>query len=212
MINDSLSTQPTISNKITTDLPVNILSAINKDLKTEAEEDSEEYAKAELGKDSNTNSNKEVDKELVNELNITSNKEVDKDPKTNISKYSIINQIKSWGDEWSYIDDKIQNYKEHIKNLNNKKKELTDTIIHKMKVNGISCIDINDGFLQCVEKPTPSGFKKEKVKESVNKCINNMNKADEITEYIFNNKEIVTKNELKKIRKKKVKKTMKKQN
>ena len=121
----------------------------------------------------------------------------------------MIDQIKKWGDEWSYIDDQIQNYKEHIKNLNNKKKELTDTIIHKMKVNGISGIDINDGFLQHIEKPTPAGLKKEKVKESVNKCINNMNKADEITEYIFNNKEMITKNELKKIRKKKPKKIRK---
>ena len=123
-----------------------------------------------------------------------------------LSNINIINEIKSLGDEWSYINDKIQDYRDNIKNLNNKKKELTDTIIHKMKINNINCIDINDGFLQRIEKPIPNGLKKEKVKESVNKCINNMHKAAEITEYIFNNKEITTKNELKKIRKRRLRK------
>lgn len=191
---------------INSDMPSNIISAINKDLQINATIDTLPNA------DTPANIETPPNADTPQNVDTTTNAETQKTEVSQTggdSKNDIIKQIKSWGDEWSHIDEKIQEYKEHIKNLNNKKKELSDTIIYKMKTNGISCIDINDGFLQYIEKPTPSGFKKEKVKESVNKCINNMNKADEITEYIFNNKEIVTKNELKKIKKKKIKKIKK---
>ena len=173
-----------------------------------------------------TNVTTDTSNNITNPTNITTNTSTnittntstniisipDIDTNMNVSKDTIISQIKKYGDEWAHIDDKIKDYKDYIKNLNNKKKELTDTIIHKMKVHGISCIDINDGFLQCIEKPTPTGLKKDRVKESVNKCINNMNKATEITECIFNNKEVTTKHELKKIRKRKIRKTRKSEN
>jgi len=201
---ESVQIESQQSTEITRDIPDNILSAINNDIQINATIDTT------TNNIKQTNpSNIEHSQKIETEDKQTTQAEQAEQAGGSI-KDGIIKQIKSWGDEWSHIDEKIQEYKEHIKNLNNKKKELSDTIIYKMKTNGISCIDINDGFLQYIEKPKPSGFKKEKVKESVNKCINNMNKADEITEYIFNNKEMVTIDELKKIKKKKIKKKIKK--
>ena len=109
--------------------------------------------------------------------------------------------IKNMGDHWSQINDEITFHRDEIKNLNNKKKELTDTILDKMNKNNIKCIDINDGFLQSITKPTPVGLKKESIQKSINVCINDSTKSKEITEYIFNNKEIIKTPDLKKIKK-----------
>lgn len=119
---------------------------------------------------------------------------------------TILEQIKKLGDEWSFIDEKIKERREDIKNLNNKKKELTDSIIGKMRTNNIKCIDVNDGFLECINKPTPIGLKKDKVQDSINKYVNNIHKASEITNFIFDNKEVVNKDELKKIKKRRPRK------
>ena len=53
--------------------------------------------------------------------------------------------------------------------------------------------------LKSIIKPT--SLKKENIKDIINKCINNINKSDEITEFIFNNKIFVKVNDLKKIKK-----------
>ena len=126
--------------------------------------------------------------------------------KVSNSEVSILEQIKKLGDEWSYIDEKIKDCREDIKNLNNKKKELTDSIINKMRTNNIKCIDVNDGFLECVNKPTPVGLKKDKVQDVINKYVNNINKASEITNNIFDNKDVINKDDLKKIKKRRPKK------
>ena len=129
-----------------------------------------------------------------------------KDNEIKPQQLNILEQIKKLGDEWSYIDEKIKERREDIKNLNNKKKELTDSIIGKMRTNNIKCIDVNDGFLECINKPTPVGLKKEKVQDSINKYVNNIHKASEIADFIFDNKDVVNKDELKKIKKRRPRK------
>ena len=129
-----------------------------------------------------------------------------KDNEIKPHQLNILEQIKKLGDEWSYIDEKIKERREDIKNLNNKKKELTDSIIGKMRTNNIKCIDVNDGFLECINKPTPIGLKKDKVQDSINKYVNNIHKASEITNFIFDNKDVVNKDELKKIKKRRPRK------
>ena len=140
----------------------------------------------------------------------TGTSQINSDNKHVSNEYNlnVLSEIKSLGDEWSFIDEKIKNYREDIKNLNNKKKELTDKIIDKMRTNDIKCIDVNDGFLECIVKPVPTPLKKEKVKESVNKYIKNPSKSSEITEFIFKNKEIINKDELKKIKRRKPRKSI----
>ena len=113
----------------------------------------------------------------------------------------LLSAIQNMGDHWSQINDEITFHRDEIKNLNNKKKELTDTILDKMNKNNIKCIDINDGFLQSITKPTPVGLKKETIQKSINVCIKDSTKSKEITEYIFNNKEIIKTPDLKKIKK-----------
>lgn len=118
----------------------------------------------------------------------------------NESKLTIFNEIEMLGDEWSSADNDINDYKNEIKNLNNKKKELTDRIIQKMKTNNLKCAPVTDGILELVSKPVPQSLNKEHIKTCINKCINNINKADEITDFIFTNKEVVKKDDLKKIK------------
>ena len=105
---------------------------------------------------------------------------------------------KTLADEWSLLDQKIQEYKDDIKNLNNKKKELSDNIICKMKTNNIKCIPIDGGYIEHINKPVQTAIKKEDIKKNINKYIQDSYKAEEITESIFSNKEKINKDELKK--------------
>lgn len=110
----------------------------------------------------------------------------------------ILTNFQVLGNEWLLIDQEIQELKDDIKNLNNKKKELTDNIINKMKTNNVKSIPIHGGYIEHVYKPVSEPLNKENIKKNINKCINDTNKANEITEFIFSNKEKINKDELKK--------------
>ena len=111
---------------------------------------------------------------------------------------NILTDMQLLGDEWLLIDQGIQELKDDMKNLNNKKKELTDKIINQMKTNDVKYIPIKGGYIEYVNKPTPEPLNKENIKKNINKCINDTNKANEITEFIFSNKGKINKDELKK--------------
>jgi len=110
----------------------------------------------------------------------------------------ILQNIQMLGNEWLLIDQEIQDVKDEMKNLNNKKKELTDNIISKMRTNNVKSIPIKGGYIEHINKPIPGPLNKENIKKNINKCINDTNKANEITEFIFLNKDKINKDELKK--------------
>jgi len=72
------------------------------------------------------------------------------------TKEQLINNIK----EWIAMDSKISELKSEIKQLNKKKKVLTESLVTIMKTNSIDCFDINGGALL---------YKKNKVKKPINK-------------------------------------------
>jgi hypothetical protein len=72
------------------------------------------------------------------------------------TKEQLINNIK----EWIAMDSKIGELKSEIKQLNQKKKVLTESLVTIMKNNSIDCFDINGGALL---------YKKNKVKKPINK-------------------------------------------
>ena len=82
-----------------------------------------------------------------------------------------------------------------------KKKEISNQLIEKMMVNGVDKIELDDCCIKLKSMVRPNTLKKENVKDSINKCIGNINKSDEITEYIFNNKGFAKVNDLKKVKK-----------
>ena len=71
------------------------------------------------------------------------------------TKEQLVNNIK----EWIKMDNEIAQLKNEIKERNNKKKTLTESLVSVMKTNEIDCFDINDGALV---------YKKNKVKKPIN--------------------------------------------
>jgi hypothetical protein len=71
------------------------------------------------------------------------------------TKEQLVNNIK----EWIKMDNEINELKSKIKELNNKKKTLTENLVSVMKTNQIDCFDINDGALV---------YKQNKVKKPIN--------------------------------------------
>jgi len=102
------------------------------------------------------------------------------------TKEQLVNNIK----EWIKMDNEISELKTNIKNLNNKKKSLTENLVSVMKTNEIDCFDINDGALV---------YKKNKTKKPINgktllTALKNYYKTDnkiaeELTKYIMDNRE-----------------------
>lgn len=112
-----------------------------------------------------------------------------------------MSELEQIGEEWSNIDIEINKLKKIMKDLNEKKKNLTNKLMEKMVINNKNEIQLKDCLITLKSIVKPAALKKEDIKESINKCINNINKSDEITEYIFNNKNFVKVNDLKKIKK-----------
>jgi hypothetical protein len=92
--------------------------------------------------------------------------------------------------EWIKMDSEIAQLKAEIKERNNKKKLLTESLVSVMKTNQIDCFDINDGALI---------YKKNKVKKPINgktllSALQNFYKndvkiAEELTKYIMDSRE-----------------------
>lgn len=102
------------------------------------------------------------------------------------TKEQLINNIK----EWIKMDNEITQLKAGIKDINNKKKLLTENLVTVMKSNNIDCFDINGGALV---------YKKNKVKKPISgKTLlaalqsyykDNTPLAEEITKHIMENRE-----------------------
>ena len=76
------------------------------------------------------------------------NKDICK-PSVNIKEELILN-IK----EWIKLDNEISKCKTELKDKNNKKKELTNSLLSIMKSNSIDCFNINGGALVYRQKKT----------------------------------------------------------
>ena len=102
------------------------------------------------------------------------------------TKEQLVNNIK----EWIKMDGEIAKLKSDIKEINNKKKELTNELVEVMKKNEIDCFDINGGALV---------YKKNKVKKPINGktllvALQNYykeqpNVAQDLTKHILNSRE-----------------------
>ena len=92
--------------------------------------------------------------------------------------------------EWIKMDTDILKLKNEIKDINNKKKILTEKLVNVMKTNTIDCFDINGGALV---------YKKNKIKKPLNgKTLllalqnyykNDTKTAEELTKHIMDNRE-----------------------
>jgi phosphotransferase system IIB component len=102
------------------------------------------------------------------------------------TKEQLINNIK----EWIKIDTEITQLRSDIKDRNNAKKKLSETLVTVMKTNKIDCFDINGGALV---------YKQSKIKKPINgksllltlqKYYNSDQKiAEDITKYVLENRD-----------------------
>jgi hypothetical protein len=102
------------------------------------------------------------------------------------TKEELIGNIK----EWIKMDNEIAKLRAEIKERNNRKKSITDSLMTVMKKNEIDCFDINDGSLvykkSIVKKPLNG---KTMMKALQTYYQNTPEKAEEISKFLLENRE-----------------------
>jgi hypothetical protein len=110
------------------------------------------------------------------------------------TKEELIQKIK----EWLKIDNDIIRLNKDLKEFKKKQKVLTNTLVNVMKTNQLECVDINGGKIlykkSISKKPINSKMLLNTLKTFFS---TNPSTADEVTDYILNNREIVIKETIK---------------
>ena len=110
------------------------------------------------------------------------------------TKEQLVNNVK----EWIKIDNEITELRARIRDMNNKKKRITENLVTVMKTNKIDCFDINGGALV---------YKTNKVKKPINgKSLlsalqayykSEPNMAEDVVKHIMDNREELFKDSIK---------------
>ena len=116
------------------------------------------------------------------------------------TKEELINNIR----EWIKIETDIKKLTKDLKERRNKMKELTTTLVNVMKTNSIDCFDINGGALvykqRKSKKPISGKFLLTQLEEYFK---DNQDLAKEIHKKVWDNRAVVTKEEIKREKDKK---------
>lgn len=96
--------------------------------------------------------------------------------------------------QWVKLDNEIRALKKEENIRKNEKKEITNTLIDVMKNNEIDCIDIKDGQLCYTKKNVKKPITKKVLLNILSKYFEgDIDKAEDVNEFILNNREEVTK-------------------
>ena len=95
--------------------------------------------------------------------------------------------------EWITNDNEIKKINEVLKAKKKQNKVLSETLVDIMKNNEISVVDIKNGKLIHKTSKTKRAINKQSLINILNSYYKDDNKANEITSYIFNNREEVIK-------------------
>ena len=104
------------------------------------------------------------------------------------SKEELVNIIK----EWIEIDDILKEKKKEMKELKDKKKILTESLLEIMKKNKIDCFDINSGKIVYCKTKSKGSINKKNLLESLEKYFEDRDDIDitNVRDYLFENREI----------------------
>ena len=110
------------------------------------------------------------------------------------TKDELIQRIK----DWLKIENDIIRLNKEMKELKKKQKTLTNSLVNVMKINKLDCFDINGGKIlykkSISKKPINSKMLLNTLKTYFS---TNPSTADEVTEFILNNRENVVKETIK---------------
>lgn len=98
--------------------------------------------------------------------------------------------------EWIKCDNDIKEKQKEMKAIKERKKKLTDGIVQVMKNKEIDCFDLNDGKLIYSQSKTKSTINKQHLMVCLEKYFKetaNPNVAEELTNFILDNREIKVK-------------------
>jgi len=100
-------------------------------------------------------------------------------------KEQLVNNIR----EWVKIDNEVSQLRQEIKERNNKKKNITENLVHVMKSNNIDCFDINDGSLVYKKNTVKKPINSKTLLSSLQNYYKDQNIAEDLTKYIMDNRE-----------------------
>jgi hypothetical protein len=109
------------------------------------------------------------------------------------TKDQLVNNIR----DWVKIDSEISQLRNEIKERNNKKKLMTESLVNVMKTNNIDCFDINDGSLVYKKNIVREPINSKTLLSSLQKYYKDQNMAEDLTKYIMDNREEHTKETIK---------------
>lgn len=111
------------------------------------------------------------------------------------TKEELVENIKKWV---SY-DHEIKILQKSIKEIREKKKELTKNLIDVMKNHEIDCFDINDGKLLYTKNKVKTPLNKNNLMNALDKYFKNESvNVEDVTNFILDNREIKIRENLKK--------------
>lgn len=106
------------------------------------------------------------------------------------TKDALIKTIK----EWVRIDNELRSLQNEIKIRKDNKKKISETLMITMKRNEIDCVDINDGQLCYTKKNIKKPITKKLLTDILTKYYKgDMSKANELNDFIIENREEVVK-------------------
>lgn len=111
------------------------------------------------------------------------------------TKEELVENIK----RWVGYDHEIKNLQKSMKEIREKKKELTKSLIDIMKNHEIDCFDINDGKLLYTKNKVKTPLNKNNLMIALEKYFENESvNVEDITNFILDNREIKIRENLKK--------------
>jgi len=91
--------------------------------------------------------------------------------------------------DWLVLDVEISRRKADLSVLTKRRKGLSDSLLEVMKTNAIDCFDINGGSLVHKKTKVKKAITTKYLVEALQNCFpNDVGKADEISQYIIDNR------------------------
>ena len=96
--------------------------------------------------------------------------------------------------KWVKLDNEMRTLKQEISNRKKIKDEITNSLITTMKQNEIDSVNINNGKIEYTQRKTKKPISKKLLQNILSKYYkDDSNKANEVNEFILNNREETSK-------------------